>query len=79
VGTLVDEYMHVWNQHMGRGLFLESAAAETHLRMERLVMRGGTKSLTTVDNRIVHQLEALNFVRSDVHVPRFVRPVQKQL
>lgn len=73
LGQLTDEYLHAWNQTVGRGRFLSEAIAREHIAMGGIAERRGTSGLGTA--KIVcafHQLEALNFVMSGQPVPRFI-------
>jgi RHS repeat-associated protein len=80
VGTLIDEYMHAWNQVWGRGTYLGQNAKLEHLALERAIRELGNSSLLGPGReRVFHQLEALNFLNSGHHIPSFVWPVRKEL
>jgi len=73
LGQLTDEYLHAWNQTVGRGRFLPDEIAKEHRSLGGIAERRGTSGLGTA--KIVcafHQLEALNFVKSDHTVPQFI-------
>lgn len=72
LGQLTDEYLHAWNQHFGRGKFLDPKAAAEHQAFGRAAMQSGTRSLGSNQNVAFHKLEALNFIQSGHHAPGFV-------
>ncbi|MBX9701823.1 MAG: hypothetical protein K2X74_20475 [Acetobacteraceae bacterium] len=72
VGHLTDEFLHAWNQMHGRGKHVPAAMAEQHVAWGTAAARDGTRSLGTNQNRCFHKLEALNFLNSQTHIPRFI-------
>lgn len=90
IGTLTDEYTHIFNTHQGRGTFLDAEARQAHLasfeaytREQTRVALGRQQGINLqIDpsvSRAFHQLEVLNFLESGAHTPSFVRPIRSEL
>jgi len=78
--TLIDEYVHVWNQTQGRGNHLESALADRHKWLESQVHElGSTSALGFVDNLEFHQLELRNLLNSGGAFPAFFDGVTEDM
>jgi hypothetical protein len=85
LGTLADEFLHAWNHHHGRGKYLEAEAAELHCKVYDMAVETfrktgkGTSGLPDGWERTFHQLEALNYLSSPLHKPRFLARIEDDL
>ncbi|GDX93652.1 hypothetical protein LBMAG46_36610 [Planctomycetia bacterium] len=73
IGTLTDEFLHIWNRGK-KGNFLPEQLAARHRELWAEVKRfGSTKALSQFDEDIYHHLELLNFLNSGTRLPRFMQ------
>jgi hypothetical protein len=85
LGTLADEYLHAWNHHHGRGLYLDADGARWHLRIFDMAVDvfrksgRGTSGLPDGYERSFHQLEALNYLCAPGYKPHFLDRIHNDL
>jgi hypothetical protein len=85
LGTLADEYLHAWNHHHGRGLYLDADGARWHLRIFDMAVDvfrksgRGTSGLADGFERSFHQLEALNYLCAPGYKPHFLDRIHNDL
>ena len=85
LATLADEFFHAWNHLHERGKYLEAEAARWHRDIYQMAVDvfkksgKGTSGLPDGFERTFHQLEALNFLVSPLHKPRFLERIDNDL
>lgn len=77
IGTLVDEFLHVWN-HGRKGDFLPETLADLHRKMGSFALEKGTDALSKIHwsfEDIYHHLELMNFMNSGRRLPEFMKRI----
>jgi hypothetical protein len=79
IGTLLDEYTHVFNKAHGKGTYPSEELRQVHLELAREVKRfGSTDKLGTSLNTLYHQLELKNLLESGLSLPKFMQRIPEE-